>query len=209
MKFLLTITAVFFLSSFSYSQAYEFEVEETIYIGQDKEFKSLEDYFTEERYNVRVIVADGDYYNEGEIYIRGENIIIEAKGKVSLFCTTLYNCVMWVTGENILIKNFHMTHLKPGDSKYQNCSGRVVLFDNASNCTVEICDLNGCGLAGVHDNLGNLNILIKKCYIHNNSLGAYTDIDGGVWQKAVDNHPVFKFENNKIENNGPDRVPEK
>ena len=57
-------------------------------------------------------------------------------------------------------------------------------------------------------NLGNSNILIKKCYIHNNSLGAYTDIDGGVWQEATDDHPVFKFEKNRMENNGPDRVPE-
>lgn len=209
MRISLTIAAVFFLSFFSYSQAYEFDVEETIYIGQNREFKTLEDYFTQERYNVRVMVDAGSYYNEGEIYIRGENIIIEGEGKVSLYCTKLYNCVMWVSGENIMIKNFHMTHLKPGESQTQNCSGRVVLFDNASNCTLEECDLNGCGLAGVHDNLGNLNILVKKCYIHNNSLGAYTDIEGSVWQEAVDDHPVFKFEKNRIENNGPDRVPEK
>jgi hypothetical protein len=87
--------------------------------------------------------------------------------------------------------------------------GRVIMFDNAHYCIIDGCDLNGCGLAGLHDNLGNSDILVRNCYIHNNSLGAYTDIDGNVWQDAIDHHPVFKFENNKISNNGPDRVPEK
>jgi len=115
---------------------------------------------------------------------------------------------MWVSGDNIIIKNLRMKHYMPGESEGQNCSGRVLAFDNASNITVDNCNLNGCGLAGLHDNMGNSNIFVKDCYIHNNSLGAYTDIDGGVWQTAIDNHAVFKFKGNMIENNGPNRIKE-
>lgn len=82
------------------------------------------------------------------------------------------------------------------------------MLDNAENVTIEQCDLNGCGLAGLHDNMGNSNIFIKKCYIHNNSLGAYTNINGDVWQHEIEDHECFRFENNRIENNGPDRVAE-
>ena len=99
-----------------------------------------------------------------------------------------------------------MKHFAPGRLEGQNCSGRVIGFDNAHNIIIEGCDLNGCGLAGLHDNLGNSNILIKNNYIHNNSLGAYTNIEGDVWLEAIDDHPVFRFENNRIENNGPSRT---
>jgi len=187
-----------------------FEPLETIRIGPEREYTSLDDYFSknDEPSNVFILVEEGTYYTDNSIWVRGDNIIVEGVGEVHIYCNKLYSCVMDVTGENILIKNLHMQHTKPGEPEHQNCSGRVILFDNANNCVIENCDLNGCGLAGLHDNLGNSAILVRNCYIHNNSLGAYTDIDGGVWQEAIDDHPVFTFENNKIENNGPDRVPE-
>lgn len=37
--------------------------------------------------------------------------------------------------------------------------------------------------------------------VDNNSIGAYTDIDGGIWFEEVNDHPVFNFENN-----GPERT---
>ncbi len=39
-------------------------------------------------------------------------------------------------------------------------------------------------------------------------MGAYTNIDGEVWIEAIDDHPVFHFEKNRIKNNGPERTPE-
>lgn len=187
-----------------------FEPEKTVIIGPGRENKSLFDFFKDNPgiSNVYILVEEGSYYADGSIWINGSNIVIEAVGNVHLYSNLLYSSVMELGGSNILIKNFHMMHKKPGDSESQNCSGRVIMFDNAHNCIIDNCDLNGCGLAGLHDNLGNSDILIRNCYIHNNSLGAYTNIDGGVWQEAVDDHPVFTFENNRIENNGPGRKPE-
>ena len=208
MKSITIILAFLTTGILGFSQAKEFEPHETVYIGPGRDITSLSAFFKNEQNNVHVIIDAGTYYSENEIWISGENIIIEGNGLVHIFCTELYSNIMWVCGNNIIVKNLHMKHFKPGEYETQNCSGRVIGFDGADNITIENCDLNGCGLAGLHDNMGNTNILVKDCYIHNNSLGAYTDIDGGVWQAAADNHPVFKFENNRIENNGPDRVPE-
>jgi len=188
----------------------DFEPTQTVIIGPDREYKTLYDFFSQNYgiSNVYVLVEAGTYYSDDGIWIDGNNIVIEGVGKVHHYCNKLYSCVMDVLGTNIMVKNIHMQHTQPGDPEYQNCSGRVIMFDNAHNCIIDKCDLNGCGLAGLHDNLGNSDILIRNCYIHNNSLGAYTDIDGNIWQEEIDDHPVFRFENNKMENNGPDRVPE-
>ena len=183
---------------------------EKIHIGPDREITSPEELFAnayEKDYiNLHVIIDEGNYFQEDEITVRGSNIIIEGKGKVNFFCKKAISNVMWIMGNNIRVSNIGMSHLNPGKPQNQNCTGRVIAFDNATNIIIENCDLNGCGLAGLHDNLGNENILIRNNYIHNNSLGAYTDIDGGVWQEEIEDHPVFTFENNRIENNGPNRV---
>lgn len=179
---------------------------DTIHIGANRTFTSLTAYFAAigTVKDVHLLVDEGTYYSKG-LYIDAENTVIEGIGRVNLYCSELYENIMWLTGNNIVVKNIHMKHFAPGKPEGQNCSGRVIGFDNAHNVTIENCDLNGCGLAGLHDNLLNSDILIKNNYIHNNSLGAYTDIDGGVWQKEVDNHPVFRFENNRMVNNGPNR----
>lgn len=195
--------------SFSaYTQCTDFVPADTVYIGKNRPNKSVAEYFDSTRQNVMVYIEEGVYYSGSYLYIDGENIKIEGIGDVHLYCTELYHNVMWIIGTNISVKNMHMKHFKPGSPISQNCSGRVIGFDNAHNITIEGCDLNGCGLAGLHDNLGNSNVFIKENYIHNNSLGAYTDIDGGVWQEEIDDHPVFSFENNRIENNGRARVRE-
>lgn len=188
----------------------DFEPTATIIIGPEREYKSLFEYFSQnyEESNVYVLVEEGTYYSDGDIIIMGNNVVVEGVGNVHHYCNQLYTSVLDVFGNNIMIKNLHLQHTQPGDPEHQNCSGRVIMFDNAHNCIIDNCDLNGCGLAGLHDNMGNSDILIRNCYIHNNSLGAYTDIEGGVWQEAIKDHPVFQFENNKIKNNGPDRVPE-
>lgn len=179
---------------------------DTVYIGPKRAIKSVEDYFREERNNVFVILDEGKYITSGGIWISGENIVVKGVGNVSILCDKLYENVIWVDGYNIVIDNLHLKHLMRGEYEGQNCSGRVVGFDGADNVTIVNCDLNGCGLAGLHDNLGNGTVFVEYNYIHNNSLGAFTDINGGIWQKEVDNHPVFKFKHNLILNNGFDRV---
>ena len=187
----------------------EFKPYEMIKIGPKREFNSLGAYFfkVKEARNVHIVIDEGTYYDKS-IYVKAEDVIIEGTGSVNLYCTDLYENVLEISGTNILVKNMHMMHLQPGSIEDQNCTGRVVMFDNANNVIIDNCDLNGCGLAGLHDNTGNSDILIKNCYIHNNSLGAYTNIEGEIWMKEVNNHPVFSFENNRIENNGPNRINE-
>lgn len=179
---------------------------DTVYIGPNREIKSVANYFKEERYNVMVCVDSGEYIYDDGIMIDGENIILKGMGNVSILCDKLYDNVIWVIGDNIVVDNLHLMHRMPGTGQNQNCSGRVIGFDGADNITVMNCDLNGCGLAGLHDNIGNGTVYVEYNYIHNNSFGAYTDIEGNVWQQEIDDHPVFKFKNNLIENNGPDRV---
>jgi hypothetical protein len=178
--------------------------ETVIHIGKNREVKSLNAFFEDNQYkfNVHLMVDAGDYYAE-EIWVRGEHITIEGVGKVNLYCTQENQNVMWVTGSHITIRNLRMKHQAPGSIEYNNCTGRVLAFDGAHFVTVEKCNLNGCGLSGLHDNLGNSDILIRKNFIHHNSVGAYTDIDGHVWFKEVDDHPVFTFVHNRMVNNGP------
>jgi hypothetical protein len=198
-----------FCSLFATGQAEKFKPTQFVHIGPERTYKTLNEYLDTNPSDVHILIDAGTYISENELWVSGNNIIIEGTGEVNLYCTKLYTCVMWISSaSNIVIKNLHMKHLMPGDGEFQNCSGRVLAFDNAEKVTVYECDLNGCGLAGLHDNLGNSNILVKNCYIHNNSLGAYTDIDGGVWLNETEDHPVFKFVNNRMENNGPDRIPE-
>ncbi|MBD3638707.1 MAG: hypothetical protein HUJ25_15245 [Crocinitomicaceae bacterium] len=174
---------------------------DTVYIGPNRAIKDPFVYFNETRSNQFVIIEEGEYIGSSGLWIGGDNLIIEGRGKVSLLLDELHDNVMWCTGENQVINNLHMQHLQPGELEGQNCSGRVIGFDGADNITVINCDLNGCGLAGLHDNMGNGTVYIEYNYIHNNSIGAYTDIDGNVWQEETV-HPVFKFDNNRMEDNG-------
>lgn len=182
---------------------------DTVRIGADREITSIADYFSEKRANVMVLIDSGKYVYDHEIWITGENVILKGVGNVSIYCDELYKNVLWVEGNNIVIDNLHVMHLMRGESEGQNCSGRVLAFDMADSVTVVNCDLNGCGLAGLHDNLGNGTIWVEHNYIHNNSLGAYTDMDGNVWLDPIPNHSVFKFKNNVMTNNGFERIYEK
>ncbi len=179
---------------------------DTVYIGAERAIKDPFEYFSEERNNVVVLIDSGRYVDESALWISGDNIIVCGEDGVSILIDQLYDNVMWVTGNNIVVDNLHMMHLMRGDESGQNCTGRVIGFEGADNVTIVNCDLNGCGLAGLHDNMMNGTIYVEHNYIHNNSLGAYTNIDGEVWQEEVDDHETFIFKNNRIENNGFDRI---
>ncbi len=205
MKYCLAVFLMMTLCQ-SRSQCESFIPIDTVYIGDGEKYQSPADYFKDPRSNVMVYLKEGIYYTGEWLMIDGDHIILEGLGDAHIYCTELHENVMWVSANHVWIKHLTMKHFEPGSIYGQNCSGRVLGFDNASNITVEDCDLNGCGLAGLHDNLGNSKIFIKDNHIHNNSVGAYTDIEGNVWQEEIDDHPVFSFENNLIENNGPQRL---
>jgi len=189
------------------NQEIGFIPKDTINIGSNRAITSLNEYFskTGSKDSIYILIDEGTYYSN-ELRITGQHITIEGKGLVNLYCTQLYDNVMWISGKYIEVKNIHMKHFAPGKLEDQNCTGRVIAFDHANHIIIENCDLNGCGLAGLHDNTENSNILIKNNYIHNNSIGAYTDIDGNVWLEETNDHPTFNFENNRMENNGSDRT---
>ncbi|MBL4661977.1 MAG: hypothetical protein JKY22_00050, partial [Flavobacteriaceae bacterium] len=128
---------------------------DTFFIGLSREIKDPFEYFRESRSNVFVMIDSGRYINDSGIWLQGENVIVKGEEGVSLLIDVLYDNVMWVSGNNIVVDNLHMMHLMPGEAEGQNCSGRVVGFDIADNVTIVNCDLNGCGLAGLHDNVGN------------------------------------------------------
>jgi len=183
---------------------------QTVNIGPTRKWKSLNQYFGDKhtrKNNIHVFLDDTTYYDKNAIWIRGKNLIIEGRSNTKLFCESQSENVMWLSGAtNVLLKNLQMKHKAYGTlEEFGNCSGRVLAFDVAYDIIVENCNLNGSGLAGLHDNLGNKNILVKNSTIHNCSVGAYTDIDGNIWQ-APEEHPVFTFENTEMYNNGPDRL---
>lgn len=185
---------------------------QTVRIGPDEKWKTLNLYFEDaetKKTNVHFILDDLVFYDEKGIWIEGKNLIIEGGENTRLYCESESDNVMqlsWAT--NVTLKNLKMMHKAENlSADYSNCTGRVLAFDGSTDIVVDGCDLNGCGLAGLHDNTGNKNILVRNTKIHNCSLGAYTDINENVWQEPTD-HEVFTFENTEMYNNGPDRVRE-
>ncbi|PLX25464.1 MAG: hypothetical protein C0599_00530 [Salinivirgaceae bacterium] len=190
------------------SQEWEHNINNTIHIGPNREIKSLEDFFSYENQHdsVHIIIDEGNYYANG-LWINDKYVIIEGHGHVNLYCTESEENIMWIVGEHIIVRNIHMKHFIPSKD-YNSCSGNVICFDMANDIIIENCDLNGCGRIGLYDNIGNSNILIRNNYIHNNSYAAYADYRDSIWFEEINDHQVFTFENNRMENNGPDRIRE-
>ena len=183
-----------------------------IHIGPSYEWKSLNHYFRDEdtrKVNLHIMLEDTIHYDDEAIWIDGKSLVIEGGTNTHLYCTDSTENVMWISGSvNVTLKNVHMMHTRGAVSiASRNCSGRVLAFDTTRDIVIDNCDLNGSGIAGLHDNINNKNILIKNTIIHNCSVGAYTDIDGNVWQQPGP-HPTFTFVNTEMYNNGPDRTPE-
>ena len=180
-----------------------------VYVGKTRKYKNLSEALDAyPKGGVYIKMDSGIYEKDNEVWVRGNDLVIEGVGHVELHCRELYANVMWITGRNITVRNLHMKHHNPGNPEDQNCSGRVIGLDNASDILIEDCDINGCGLVGVHDNLGNERVTLRNNYIHYNSLAPFGDIDGNIWMEEVEDHPVFIFDGNRVENNGPGRVPE-
>lgn len=185
--------------------------QKVVFIGAERRYKTLGEYFSLANNPTGVVVKvdPGVYWHEGETWIQGNNLVIEGMGEVDLRCKNKADNVIWLVGNNIVVRKLRLRHYAPpGIDEPYNCSGNVIALDNASNVLIADCDINGCGKVGVHDNVGNSDITLRNNYIHNNSVAPFGDIDGQYWMEEVPDHPTFIFENNRVENNGPDRVKE-
>lgn len=177
-------------------------------VGESREIQTIQEALKVQDNYLHIILDSGLFLTENGIYIQGNHIILEGVEGTHVECYQFYDNVIWLNGDDITIRNLHLRHYKPGNINGQNCSGRVLGLDNCTKILIENCDLNGCGLAGIHDNGGNDDVIIRNNYIHYNSFAAITNIDGDYWMEETDSIPGFYFEGNRIENNGPDRKPE-
>lgn len=199
------IVGLFLGSWMCYAQEGTIEYEK-IRVGQNGDFKTIEAALEYKSSNVHLLLDSGIFINDNGYLIQGDHVILEGNGASEIQCRVYYDNVLWLNGNDITVRNLKLRHFKPGTIEYQNCSGRVIGLDNCNNVLIEHCDINGCGLAGIHDNVGNSNVVVRNNYIHNNSYAAITNINGDFWMTETDSIPGFTFIGNRIENNGPDRV---
>ena len=196
----------FLLGSFSLFSQSDLITYERITVGKQGDFKSIEEALGFKSSNVHLLLDSSVFINDNGYWIQGDHVILEGNGASEIQCRVYYENVLWLNGNDITVRNLKLRHFKPGSINGQNCSGRVIGLDNCTNVLIENCDINGCGLAGIHDNLGNSDILVRNNYIHNNSLAAFTNIEGAYWMEETDEIPGFTFVNNRVENNGLNRV---
>lgn len=179
---------------------------EKITVGKTGRFATIEEALEYKSSGIHILLDSGVFINDAGYWLQGNHVILEGNGASEIQCRKYYENVLWLNGSDITVRNLKLRHFKPGTIDSQNCSGRVIGLDNCTNVLIEHCDINGCGLAGIHDNLGNSDILVRNNYIHNNSYAAFTNIEGSFWMEETNEIPGFTFVNNRIENNGPDRV---
>lgn len=204
MKFVLILSFVW-ICSILHAQSGLIEYEK-ITVGKNGTFQTIEEALVFKSSNVHFLLDSSVFINDNGYLIQGDHVILEGNGATEIQCRVYYDNVLWLNGSDITVRNLRLKHFRPGTIEGQNCSGRVIGLDNCTNVLIENCDINGCGLAGIHDNVGNSGIIVRNNYIHNNSFAAFTNIDGGYWMDETDEMPGFTFVNNRIENNGPDRV---
>ena len=94
MKLFTLIIIGLFMNTLSYSQAAKFVPKDTVYIGSERAVKLPSVYFAEKRENVHVLIDEGTYYLENELFVTGKFIIVEGRGSVNLYCKKLYNWSM-------------------------------------------------------------------------------------------------------------------
>ncbi|NJO89442.1 MAG: right-handed parallel beta-helix repeat-containing protein [Chloroflexia bacterium] len=117
---------------------------------------------------------------------------------------------MDINAHFVKLRNLHLSHL---NAENAGCSGDVIMINSfsCSDVTIENCDINGCGVVGVNlyatNRNSNLNYYFKNNSIHNNSTAAIT-INGESYQEEVNKFDGIVFENNKIWNNGSDKINE-
>ncbi len=183
---------------------------ETIKIGKGEKYVSLGKYFKKDSiyFNKTIIIEEDDYKEDSTIYIAGENITIEGKGKVRILCLSNSADIMHIVGDKITLKNLDFQHYI---SQYDECYGSVIEFSSeniefssAKNIVIENCDINGCGIVGLKTSGNdNENIVVKNSLIHNCSKSAYSLNDN--YNNEPENSNIFKFENTIMRNNGENR----
>lgn len=194
-------------AQFQYDSTLVYDI---VHVGANRTLKNLDQILNWKNgklKNIHILLDEGTYYSDKELILRGKNIILEGKGRVNIISTSFDENVIWIgSANNVLLKNVSLRHLNTGNA-YKSCTGNVVVFDVASDITVEASDINGCGVIGLYDNGSNHRILIKDCFVHNNSIAAFASgSQGSEGFEEIPDHPVFIFSNNRIANNGPNRM---
>jgi hypothetical protein len=156
-----------------------------------------------------IVLKSGIYNLERGLYISSDYVSLIGEPGCFIYANIDYT-VLDVYAHYVTLRNLYLSHL---NSENAGCSGDVIMINSfsCSNVTIENCDINGCGVVGISlyatDRNKNLNYLFKNNFIHNNSEAAIA-ISGESFQKEVSKFDGIVFENNKIWNNGHDRVNE-
>ena len=156
-----------------------------------------------------IVLKSGVYNLESGLFISADYLSLIGEPGCFIYANIDYN-VLDIDAHYVSLRNLYLSHL---NSENADCSGDVILINaySCSNVTIENCDINGCGVVGINlyatEQNSNLNYLFKNNFIHNNSEAAFK-ISGQGYQKEINSSGGIVFENNKIWNNGYDKVNE-
>lgn len=175
---------------------------------------SPNDDIIEEIYNANagdsIVLKSGIYYiSEGSLGVYADYVTVIGEPGCFIYANIDYN-VLDIGAHYVKISNLYLSHL---NSENAECSGDVIMINSFScrNLTIENCDINGCGVVGLDlyavDKNEGVNYIFRNNFIHNNS-GSAIIIGQESFQNEVDKFEGIVFENNKIWNNGVDKINE-
>ncbi len=156
-----------------------------------------------------IVLKSGIYNLENELSVYADYVTLIGEPGCFIYANIDYN-VMDIDAHFVKLKNLYLSHL---NSENAGCSADVIMINafSCSNVLIENCDINGCGVVGINlyatSENENLNYLFKNNFIHNNSQAAIV-IDGTNFDEETSKYEGVVFENNKIWNNGREKVSE-
>lgn len=90
----------------------------------------------------------------------------DGNGSSFILNNTEADVIIVVNSSRLTLKNFKAKHIEPDG--YFGCSGNVINTYKTEYLTIKNCELNGCGMIGVHANESKW-LKVLNCYIYNNS----------------------------------------
>lgn len=146
-----------------------------------------------------VYIPEGIYKIDHALEINHDLHLIGI-GNVEIICTNMDDNVIILWSGNVSLINIKARHEPPKNSEKITCMGNVIMVDHAETIYIERCELNGCGVVGVYENIHWEKLILKDNYIHSNSSCAIY-YDGRKVNEAFDCERII-FEGNTFENNG-------
>lgn len=156
-----------------------------------------------------IVLKSGIYKIENGLSVIADYVTLTGEPGCFIYANIDYN-VMDIDAHFVKLKNLYLSHL---NSENAGCSADVIMINSfsSSNVIIENCDINGCGVVGINlygtEQNENFNYLFKNNFIHNNSQAAIV-IDGTNFDEETSKYDGIVFENNKIWNNGSEKVNE-